>query len=147
MYKVEDVFPEDPFEPTVKYIGASQTPFTVPWTKERIQLCAGFNTQRSQKDALFLSTSAFQNTLHMPLQYRECQSTSIKDESGSNIATSSVDTTFAISASVGGSFLGASGRGSYEKNLRDNKNVSSAKSQVMIQQLMSRLDFQYHHSR
>jgi len=126
MLAVEDVFPEDPFEPTVEYIGASQTPFTVPWTIGRIQLCAGLNSRRSPDDALFLNHSAFQNTLHVPLQYRECQSTSLKDDSASNIATSSVNTTFAISASVGGGFLGASGRGRYEKNVRDNKNVSTA---------------------
>lgn len=121
---IEDAFPEDPFEPTVKYAGVNQTPFAVPWAEGRVPLCAGFNTHRAQNDALFLKLSAFQDTPGTSLQYRECQSTSIKDESGTNIATSSENTSFAISASVGGSFLGASGRGSYEKSVRDNKNVS-----------------------
>lgn len=122
---IEDVFPEDPFEPTVKYAGVNQTPFAVPWAQGRIQIGAGFNTLRAQNDALFVKRSAFRDTPDSPLQYRECQSTSIKDESGTDIATSSENTSFAISASVGGSFLGASGRGSYEKSVRDNKNVGS----------------------
>jgi hypothetical protein len=119
-----DAFPEDPFEPTVKYAGLSQTPFAVPWAQGRVPLGAGFNTHRGPSDALFFERSAFRDTLDTPLQYRECQTTSIKDESGTNIATASENTSFAISASVGGSFLGASGRGSYEKSVRDNNNVS-----------------------
>ena len=120
---IVDVFPEDPFEPTVKYAGAIQTPFTVPWAEGRIKLCAGFNTQRAQNDTLFMPRSAFQDIRSTPLQYRECQSTAIRDESRSDIATQSETSTFAISASIGGSFLGASGRGSYEKSVRDNANV------------------------
>jgi hypothetical protein len=122
---LEAVFPEDPFEPTVKYVGTNQTPFAVPWAEGRVALGAGFNTRRAPNDDLFMKHSAFQDILGTPLRYRECQSTSIKDESSTDIATSSENTSFAISASVGGSFLGASGRGSYEKSVRDNKNVSS----------------------
>ncbi|CAM1503262.1 Fc.00g080380.m01.CDS01 [Cosmosporella sp. VM-42] len=122
---IEDIFPEDPFEPTVKYVGASQTPFAVPWAKGRVQLCAGFNTQRAQNDDLFMNRAACRDISDTPLQYRECQITSIRDESGSSIANSSENKSFAISASVGGSFLGASGRGSYEKSVRDNRNTSN----------------------
>lgn len=145
---IENVFPEDPFEPTVKYAGVIQTPFTVPWAEGRIQLGAGFNTQRAQNDALFLKRSAFRDTLGTPLQYRECQSTLIKDESGTNIANSSENTSFAISASVGGSFLGASGRGSFEKSVRDNKNVGLIMSYFRESGiLISRADIKYKHSR
>ncbi|KAI9653009.1 MAG: hypothetical protein M1829_001349 [Trizodia sp. TS-e1964] len=123
---IEDVFPEDPFEPSVKYASVNQTPFVVPWAEgRRVQLGAGFNTQRLPDDALFLTRYAFRDTPGTPLEYRQCQSTSIKDESGSDIATSAENTSFSISASVGSSFLGASGRGNYEKSVRDNKNTSS----------------------
>jgi hypothetical protein len=67
--------------------------------------------------------SAFRDAHAAPLHYRECQITSIEDQSNSDIADQSELGTFALSASVGGSFLGASGRGSYEKNVRDNANV------------------------
>lgn len=120
---VEEMFPDDPFEPTVRYAGVNQTVFAVPWAEGRIQLGTGFNTHRAQNDTLFMKHSAFRDTLSSPLQYRECQSTSIKDDSGTNIANSSQNASFAISASIGGSFLGASGRGCYEKSVRDNKNV------------------------
>ncbi|CAG9954462.1 unnamed protein product [Clonostachys rosea f. rosea IK726] len=113
---IEIVFPEDPLESTVKYAGAQLAPFSVPWAKGRVQLCTGFNTQRSQNDALFLTRSAFRDVRSVPLHYRQCQLTSIRDESATDIASKSEITSFAISASVGGGFLGASGRGSYEKS-------------------------------
>ncbi|KAM5381148.1 hypothetical protein ACJZ2D_003064 [Fusarium nematophilum] len=97
---IKDVFPEDPFEPTVKYIGVNQAPFSVPWAKGRVQLCAGFNTQRADHDDLFMSCTAFRDIPGTPLQYRECQITSIRDESGSSIANSSENRNFAISAST-----------------------------------------------
>ncbi|KAF3290065.1 hypothetical protein TWF132_007261 [Orbilia oligospora] len=122
---IEDLFPENPLEPTVAYIGISQTPFTVPWAKGRVQLCTGFNSRRAQSDDLFINRAAFQDIAAIPFQYRECQITSIRDESGSSIASSYDNNSFAISASVGGSFLGASGRGTYEKNTRDNRNQSN----------------------
>lgn len=122
---LEDVFPDDPFEPTIKYVGVNQTPFSVPWAKGRVRLCTGFNSQRGQQDDLFMSSSAFQDIKSTPLEYRQCQITAIRDESGSSIANSSENKSFAISASVGGSFLGASARGSYEKSVRDNRNVGS----------------------
>ncbi|VUC29192.1 unnamed protein product [Clonostachys rosea] len=113
---LELAFPDNPLEPTVKYAGAQLAPFSVPWAKGRVQLCAGFNTQRSQDDALFLTQSAFRDVGSIPLHYRQCQLTSIRDESATDIASKSEITNFAISASVGGGFLGASGRGSYEKS-------------------------------
>ncbi|KAK6497176.1 hypothetical protein TWF506_004651 [Arthrobotrys conoides] len=122
---IEDFFPANPLEPTVKYIGVSQVPFTVPWAKGRVQLCTGFNSQRAQDDDLFVSRSAFQDLAGIPLEYRECQTASIRDESGSTITSSYEKKTFAISASVGGSFLGVSGRGNYEKSVRDNSNKSN----------------------
>ncbi|CAG9991061.1 unnamed protein product [Clonostachys byssicola] len=122
---IETVFPGDPLETTVKYAGAQLAPFSVPWAKGRVQLCTGFNTQRSQNDALFLTRSAFWDVESVPLHYRQCQLTSIRDESASDIASKSEITSFAVSASVGGSFLGASGRGSYEKSVRENKNKSN----------------------
>lgn len=122
---IEDVFPEDPFEPTVKYVGSSQTPFAVPWAEGSVQILTGFNTQRAQTDDLFISQEAFDLVSRTTLQYRESQKTSIRDDSSSSIANSSEDRSFAISASVGGSFLGASGRGAYEKSVRDSRNVGS----------------------
>ncbi|KAF3926918.1 hypothetical protein ABW20_dc0105912 [Dactylellina cionopaga] len=122
---IEDFFPEDPLVPTVKSVGVNQTPFTVPWAKGRVQLCTGFNTRRAEDDDLFINRAAFQNVGGALLRYRECQITSIKDESGSSIANSSENGNFAISASVGSSFLGASARGSYEKNVRDIRNTSN----------------------
>ncbi|KAK6354950.1 hypothetical protein TWF696_004078 [Orbilia brochopaga] len=122
---LEDILPVDPLVPTVEYVGASQTPFTVPWAKGRVQLCTGFNSRRAQHDDLFIDRAAFQDTASAPLRYRECQITSIRDESGTDIANSSENRSFAIGASVGGSFLGASARGSYEKNVRDNRNTSN----------------------
>ncbi|KAF5539434.1 hypothetical protein FMEXI_8923 [Fusarium mexicanum] len=122
---LQDIFPDDPLEPTIKYVGANQTPFSVPWAKGRVRLCTGFNSQRGQHDDLFMSSSAFQDVNSSPLKYRQCQITAIRDESGSSIANSSEDKSFAISASVGGSFLGVSARGSYEKSVRDNRNNSN----------------------
>ncbi|KAK6526633.1 hypothetical protein TWF694_005214 [Orbilia ellipsospora] len=122
---IQDVFPENPLMLSVKYLGTNQTPFTVPWAKGRVQLCTGFNTGRELDDDLFVNRTAFQDIEETILRYRECQITSIKDESGSSIATSSENSSFCISASVGSSFLGASGRGSYEKSIRDTRNTSS----------------------
>lgn len=122
---IERSFPEDPFEPTVRWIAVSQTPFSVPWAQGRVQIGASFNTNRGPNDALFLPRAAFKDLLSTPLHFQPCQVTSIRDESGTNVATSSSNTSFAISASIGGSFLGASGRGSYEKNMRDHQNASS----------------------
>lgn len=121
---IADVFPEDPLEPTLKYIGNYQAPFTVPWAKGRIQLCSGFDSQRSQnKDALFKPT-AFQDPSKTLLWYRESQTTRMLDDSSSDMANSSENRNFSISASIGGDFLGASGRGNYEKRVRNDNNVS-----------------------
>ncbi|CAI9627816.1 unnamed protein product [Alternaria burnsii] len=122
---VVDIFPENPVEPSIKYAGGFHTAFTVPWATGRVAPCAGLNTQRVAKDTLFVPFSAFKDAHAAPLHYRECQITSIEDQSNSDIADQSELGTFALSASVGGSFLGASGRGSYEKNVRDSSNKSN----------------------
>ena len=117
------VFPESPLEPTIRYAGFSGVPLFVPWAIGRIRCGTGFDSRRTQTDSLFKQTLAFEDLSRTPLRFRQIQTTSIQDDSNSDIATSSSDTSFAISASVGASFLGASGRGTYEKNVRDNRDV------------------------
>lgn len=142
---IVDIFPKDPCEPSLEYAGIFQTPFTVPWAQGRIAPCAGLNTQRASKDTLFMPHSAFRDAHATPFHYRECQTTFIEDQSSSDIANKSESSMFAISASVGGSFLGASGRGSYEKNMRDNTNVGMYILAPGL--LMNQIEIQYQRPR
>jgi hypothetical protein len=142
------VFPKDPFQPTIEYIAINQTPFSVPWGRTTIRLGKGFNSRRGELDGLFTKSSAFKVMENAPLQYRQFQITTIKDESGSSIAYSSGNTSFAISGSAGKGFLSASIRGSYEKNVHDNRNVGY----IILKRLMETAnsfwtEFKYQHLR
>ncbi|KAH7183718.1 hypothetical protein BKA60DRAFT_603016 [Fusarium oxysporum] len=95
-----DVFPENPFHPTVKYIAINQTPFSVPWGKNTVRLGKGFNSRQGEQDEFFMKSSAFKDVDNTPLQYRKCQITAIRDESGSSIAYASENASFAISGSA-----------------------------------------------
>jgi hypothetical protein len=70
-----------------------------------------------------MKSSAFKDVDNTPLQYRKCQITAIRDESGSSIAYASENASFAISGSVGKGFLSASVTGSLEKSVHNNRNV------------------------
>ncbi|EWZ95759.1 hypothetical protein FOWG_03318 [Fusarium oxysporum f. sp. lycopersici MN25] len=120
-----DVFPENPFHPTVKYIAINQTPFSVPWGKNTVRLGKGFNSRQREQDEFFMKSSAFKDADNTPLQYRKCQITAIRDESGSSIAYASENASFAISGSVGKGFLSASVTGSLEKSVHNNRNASN----------------------
>lgn len=127
--KIEDAFPEDPFQPSIKWAGITQAPITVPWAQKRVRFGAGFNTQQEPADDLFTKHTAFDlaSLQRVRLLYRQCQSTSLLDNSTVATSDASEHCSFSLDASVGGKLLGVSGRGSYEKSVRDNANVSFAK--------------------
>lgn len=124
----EEAFPENPFLPSIAFAAIQQLPISIPWTNQPIDLGAGFNTRNAASSTPFCTTKAFsENSLAnaSPVFYED--STGSYVESTSNSGSDSYDhLDFSVAASVGGSVLGASGRGKYETKALSNKDVRNA---------------------
>lgn len=113
---LEDYFPEDPGLPSLSYAAAQQLPVNLPWASQTITLGTGFLLSDAASREPLRGSEAISSTYRaqtLPMYYEDNSGTYI--EAFSTTAGSAYDhVDLSIAASVGGSLLGASGRGSYE---------------------------------
>ena len=123
---LEDYFPEDPFLPSLCYAAAQQLPVNLPWTSQRITLGTGFLLSDPASREPLRGSEAISSTYreqNLPIYHEDNSGTYV--EAMSTTAGSAYDhVDLSIAASVGGSLLGASGRGTYETKTLACRDVS-----------------------
>ncbi|KAK3395071.1 hypothetical protein B0H63DRAFT_63899 [Podospora didyma] len=123
---VED-FPQDPFFPSLRYAATCQAPVRLPWAKESIML--GTSLSVSRQDAVkssfldkSLSALSKESLEQSQLVYSCVSRGSVVTAETKTEASSHEHSDYSISASIGGSFLGASGRVRYERAAASDEN-------------------------
>ncbi|KAJ5715710.1 uncharacterized protein N7483_012891 [Penicillium malachiteum] len=112
-----DVFPENPFTPSLPYASAAQLPVTVPWGGKALQmgtpLIVGSQPQDTQflEDRCAFSSDSLKKT---SLTFRHVSRGMITESNTHTAAARHEHTSFSIQAQIGGSVIGVSGRGNYE---------------------------------
>ncbi|KAF2421479.1 hypothetical protein EJ08DRAFT_682946 [Tothia fuscella] len=137
-----DDFPRDPFFPSLNYAASCLAPITLPWTQEPIALGSSLAVSRSRqpsgqlKDISAFSESSLQQStlLFTPASGGETVETTTLGS-----ASSTDHASFSVAASVGGSFLGASGRVQYEKHCMSGR--AALQSSVRTSQRIGTISF------
>jgi hypothetical protein len=121
-------FPRDPFTPSLPYAAAAQLPVTIPWEGNILRLGTPLSIGSRPEDTKFLEDrSAFapESLRKSSLVFQSSCQVSVTRSSTSSAAESHEHTSFSLQAQIGGSVIGASGRGSYEARVAGNQHVRS----------------------
>lgn len=128
---LEETFPENPMVPSIAYAACTQTPITIPWSKRQhqklaISLGTGFESSKANTDQPFCNASPLNcvQTKDSGLVYTNASQGTYAEVSTNSANSASEHMQMSVAASIGGSFLGASGEGRYEKSVLNNRNVS-----------------------
>ena len=127
-YPLDELVSQDPNFPSIAYRAHKHAPIYIPWIHRSLVLGVGFDSSiasnsRSIESALLPSALASKpqvysfNHTNNKNSYRQVSSV--------KTSTSYQHLEFNGTFSAGGSFLGASGRGEYMRNVFDNKDVWS----------------------
>ncbi|KAF4466988.1 hypothetical protein FALBO_6137 [Fusarium albosuccineum] len=118
---LEDVFPDNPCLPTLRYALSTQVPIVIGWTKAPMEIGTSFFAPADKN-----GKARFGNKGEGAFDHQDLSSTPLvfkRGSSGGHIETtasssgSSQERVHAdISAQIGGKFLGGSGRGQYDSN-------------------------------
>lgn len=128
----DSLFPDDPHFPSLAYQAHENVPIRIPWTKRTVSLGLGFDTTCTgiQQDPFrpspflplrHISSSSLTNQVNLMWE----TNSSFRSTSSSEAATSYEHMNISGNVSVGDSFLGATGRVSYMKDVQADRNVSA----------------------
>ncbi|MCJ1254109.1 hypothetical protein MMC24_001923 [Lignoscripta atroalba] len=133
--EIESIFPQDPSLGSLVYIAASNLPITIPWMRKQISLGTGFKTAHAETADPFYTRNAFEAA-----SLADASITFVSAEGAGSHLESTTSTAGRSAEHVGGSasvtvgcrFLGASGAGTYTKDILKNKdaNKSSIRTNV-----------------
>ena len=107
---LEESFPDDPFRLSLACASDQQPPITLLWTAKAIRLGIGFESSQAS-GAPFRGTEAFSSSAFeqkLPI-YRKDNTSSYVEATTSSAGSSYDHCELSVEASIGGSFLGASG--------------------------------------
>ncbi|KAF5700489.1 hypothetical protein FMUND_14315 [Fusarium mundagurra] len=118
---LEDVFPDNPCSTTLRYALSTQLPIVIPWAKATVKLGTPFFAppDKSGKGTFGdPEKSAFdhQELSSTPLIFSRGSGGGYIETTASSSSSSQERVHADISAQIGGSFLGGSGRGQYDSN-------------------------------
>ena len=127
--EIESIFPQDPSLGSLVYIAASNLPITIPWMRKQISLGTGFKTAHAETADPFYTRNAFEAA-----SLADASITFVSAEGAGSHLESTTSTAGRSAEHVGGSasvtvgcrFLGASGAGTYTKDILKNKDVGAA---------------------
>ena len=123
---LEGSFPEIHLKPSLACAADLQLPVTLLWTAKAIRLSTGFESSQASV-APFRGTEAFSSSAfeqELPI-YHEDNTNSYIKATTSSARSSYGHCELGVEVSIGGSFLGASGRGTYETKALANRDVRS----------------------
>ncbi|KDQ06258.1 hypothetical protein BOTBODRAFT_181784 [Botryobasidium botryosum FD-172 SS1] len=135
---LDELFPEDPNLPSLAYQAHENVPIFIPWTHKSIALGTGLdssNAFNAQENSDLFRRSALKPTPGGKAIYQfdaNEGSSSFRQSSSAQAATSYEHMDFKGSASAGGSVLGASGRAEFSKAVSENKDKSKISSQTSL---------------
>ncbi|KAF5529847.1 hypothetical protein FNAPI_13735 [Fusarium napiforme] len=119
---LEDVFPENPCSTTLRYALSTQVPIVIPWAKASVKI----GTPLFAPPDKFGKGSFGESADEGAFDKQELSSTPLifsRGSGGGHIETTASSSSSSqervhadISAQIGGSFLGGSGRGQYDSN-------------------------------
>ncbi|KAF5024856.1 hypothetical protein F66182_3095 [Fusarium sp. NRRL 66182] len=115
---LEDVFPQDPWLPSLRYAACSLIPFNLPWGPRRIEIGTGFHSSKLQTDNPFATEFAFnkQAVRAAPLKYRSA-STGVYTHNESSFGSHSREhMEFSLGASASIAIVKVSGQARFEEN-------------------------------
>lgn len=120
-----DAFPEDPFQPTLRYAAKTQIPISVPWSNESIKLGTAFSIsptsgQCSLSRNAFSDASLNQNALLFTGGSQGSLNVAIDSVSG----RSSQHVDLSVTGQIGFSWAEGSGRAKYETHAKSDSNAS-----------------------
>lgn len=125
---LEDVFPQDPWLPSLRYAACSLIPFNLPWGPEWIEIGTGFHSSKAQSENPFASEYAFnkQAIQETPLRFRK-DSTGVYTHHESGFGSHGHEhMDFNISASSKVAIVKASEQARFEENAARDSGVRSS---------------------
>jgi len=135
---LDELFPEDPNLPSLAYQAHENVPIFIPWTHKSIALGTGLdssNAFNAQENSDLFRRSALKPMPGGKAIYQfdaNEGSSSFRQSSSAQAATSYEHMDFKGSVSAGGSVLGASGRAEFAKAVSENKDKSKISSQTSL---------------
>ncbi|KAJ2993957.1 hypothetical protein NUW58_g1682 [Xylaria curta] len=127
---LEEDFPGDPTQPSLRYAVSTLMPLAIPWTNAPMQIGTPF--LESSKDSEFrfgqglgFDSDSLQST---PLIFTETCSGQWNEATVAGSSNSHRDLAADVAGSIGGSVMGGSARGQYSKN--SNKDTSLSKASI-----------------
>ncbi|CVL12394.1 hypothetical protein FPRO06_04798 [Fusarium proliferatum] len=118
---LEEVFPENPCSTTLQYALSTQVPIAIPWAKATVKIGTPFFAPPDKS-----GKGTFGDPEKSAFDHQELSSISLvfnRGSGGGHIETTASSSSSSqervhadISAQIGGSFLGGSGRGQYDSN-------------------------------
>ena len=128
---LEDVFPDNPLSTSLRYAVSTGVPLAIPWTKAPMKIGTSFfappDKAKESKarfggdEELAFDLQSLQAT---PLLFTRESSSGETEESAAASSGSQHQLHADISGQIGGSFLGGSARGQFDKNAAENAGVS-----------------------
>lgn len=121
-----DIFPENPFTPSLPYAAAAQLPVTIPWGEKALRMGTPLIVGSQPQDTRFLddrSAFSLESLKKTSLAFRQMSRGMIAETNTHTAAASHEHTSFSLQAQIGGSVIGVSGRGNYEARAAANQNV------------------------
>lgn len=124
---LEDVFPEDPYQPSLQYAASSLIPFNLPWSTNKIKVGTGFHSRLASSDNPFASESAFDeySLKSARLRYRSETGGTYAHTESSTAAHSRDHMDFSLAASADVAIVNVSGQAKFEQNAIKNTDVST----------------------
>ncbi|KAJ3545183.1 hypothetical protein NM208_g2635 [Fusarium decemcellulare] len=119
---LEDVFPEDPWLPSLRYAASSLIPFNLPWATQEITVGTGFHSKLAQSADPFAPESAFDRRAaqSVRLRYRS-ESNGTYTHAESSFGSHSLDhMDFSLAASADVAIVNVSGQARFEQNASKN---------------------------
>ncbi|UPK92929.1 hypothetical protein LCI18_003864 [Fusarium solani-melongenae] len=123
---LEDVFPEDPYQPSLQYVASSLIPFNLPWSTSKIRIGTGFHSKLASSDNPFASDSAFDeySLKSAQLRYRSKTGGTYTHTESSTAAHSRDHMDFSLAASADVAIINVSGQAKFEQNAVKNTDSS-----------------------
>ena len=133
MISLEDAFPEAPLLPNLAYAAFQQLPISLPYHGEPVTLGTGVSIPKAEPP-VFHHTKAFSATSigrNMPMFYKDSEGSYV--ESTATLQANFYDQMgLDLGASIGGSALGVSGRGTIKTDILSDRDVRCVKSLLGI---------------
>ncbi|KAF2805524.1 uncharacterized protein BDZ99DRAFT_574445 [Mytilinidion resinicola] len=136
-----DVFPQDPFTPSLRYAAVQKLPITVPWNNESIKLGTPLIVSQTEKSTFKEEKCAFSRAslASSRLTFVSSARGSVCESATSSAAASSEHLNLSVQGQIGWKLLGGSGQARYETSVKDDKN--DLKSSLRVEYRSGTLTF------